>query len=316
MDGIAPLVNIFAARASAAAYRGSRERVQLETRIKGEFPPSPTTPMPLCALRPYGFSENRLRILCGRQAVAEYFANLEAESPDDSPATSGAAETVKPTIPGKVETRTEDAAEDAAINTSAHSAEVAEPATSKGIDGESLTPEELRLVRQLQQIDADVRAHEQAHVAAARGLAVGGAHFQYQAGPDGKRYAVGGEVQIDISREHEPEDTVHKMQIARAAALAPADPSPQDRRVAAAAAQRGMQARQEILLEAAEERQQSDARAAAREKFSASSQSAGGQVENEYAHGSPSDADPLAAIAARLAMLAGRQGARRAYSGF
>lgn len=44
-----------------------------------------------------------------------------------------------------------------------------------------------------------MRAHEQAHKTAAGGLAQGGATFEYQTGPDGKQYAVSGEVKIDTS---------------------------------------------------------------------------------------------------------------------
>ena len=56
----------------------------------------------------------------------------------------------------------------------------------------------LKLVRELQQSDAEVRRHEAAH-AAAGGEFAGAPTFTYQTGPDGKRYAVGGEVSIDTS---------------------------------------------------------------------------------------------------------------------
>ena len=89
------------------------------------------------------------------------------------------------------------------------------------------------MLRELQQADQSVRAHEMAHIAAAGGLAKGGASFSYQRGPDGQNYAVGGEVQIDTGKESSPQATIQKMQIVRQAALAPADPSPQDQQVAA-----------------------------------------------------------------------------------
>ncbi|MDH4321242.1 MAG: putative metalloprotease CJM1_0395 family protein, partial [Desulfobulbaceae bacterium] len=107
--------------------------------------------------------------------------------------------------------------------------------TATGKD-QALTPEEQRVVTQLQVRDVQVRAHEQAHLAAAGGYAASGASFQYQRGPDGRKYAVGGEVQIDVSGESDPEKTIRKMNVVRSAALAPADPSAQDRRVAARAA--------------------------------------------------------------------------------
>ncbi|MFQ5934609.1 MAG: putative metalloprotease CJM1_0395 family protein [Dehalococcoidia bacterium] len=46
-------------------------------------------------------------------------------------------------------------------------------------------------IARLKARDAQVRAHEQAHVAAAGGLATGGPKFSFQRGPDGKLYAVG-----------------------------------------------------------------------------------------------------------------------------
>ena len=78
-----------------------------------------------------------------------------------------------------------------------------------------------------------VRAHEQAHKAAAGAHAKGGPTYEYQSGPDGKRYAVGGEVQIDTSPvPNDPQATIQKMQQVQRAANAPAEPSSQDRRVA------------------------------------------------------------------------------------
>ena len=103
-----------------------------------------------------------------------------------------------------------------------------------------------RQVDKLKQRDTEVRQHEQAHLAAAGPYARGGPTFEYQTGPDGKRYAVGGEVQIDTSPvEGDPQATIQKMQAVRAAALAPAEPSAQDRSVAAKAAAEIQKARAE-----------------------------------------------------------------------
>ena len=101
-------------------------------------------------------------------------------------------------------------------------------------------------LKQLQQRDRIVRAHEQAHLAASGGLAMGGASFSYQLGSDGKQYAIGGEVRIDVSPGRTPEETLKKAQQIRSAALAPADPSPQDRAVAAQAAIMQLQASTEL----------------------------------------------------------------------
>ena len=118
--------------------------------------------------------------------------------------------------------------------------------SSKGITGEPLNPAEVAQVAELKKADTAVRAHEQAHLAAAGGLAKGGASFTYQKGPDGRDYAVGGEVQIDTSKGATPEETVGKMMRVRAAALAPANPSPQDRKVAQAASLTMSEARLEL----------------------------------------------------------------------
>ena len=119
---------------------------------------------------------------------------------------------------------------------------------------ESLTPEQQQQVQKLKQTDQKVREHEAAHMAAGAGL-TGGAHFEYARGPDGRQYAVAGEVKIDVSPAQTPEQTLDKAKRIQAAALAPADPSSQDRAVAAQAAQMATQAQAEI----SRERQQDDA---------------------------------------------------------
>lgn len=111
-------------------------------------------------------------------------------------------------------------------------------------------------VEELKRRDAEVRAHERAHQGASGGLA-GAAHFDYQKGPDGRMYAVGGEVGISSGNASTPEQTIQKMQTVRRAALAPADPSGQDRKVAAEATQREAQAREEATKQKAEKAKQS-----------------------------------------------------------
>lgn len=115
-----------------------------------------------------------------------------------------------------------------------------------GIKNEQdLNSEEKQQVNELKKRDAEVKAHEQAHMAAGGGIVQGGASYQYEHGPDGKMYAVGGEVKIDVSAERTPEATIRKMQQVQRAALAPAQPSGTDRAVAAQAAQVEAQARLE-----------------------------------------------------------------------
>jgi len=110
---------------------------------------------------------------------------------------------------------------------------------------QDLSPEDKQQTEQLKRRDAEVKAHEQAHMTAGGGIVQGGASYQYETGPDGKSYAVGGEVKIDTSSERTPEATIRKMQQVRRAALAPAQPSATDRGVAAQATQIEAQARSE-----------------------------------------------------------------------
>ncbi|MBL0167855.1 MAG: hypothetical protein IPP85_12300 [Propionivibrio sp.] len=109
-----------------------------------------------------------------------------------------------------------------------------------------LSPEEQQQVQQLKQIDRKVRAHEQAHLAVGADLVRGGPVFSYTSGPDNMLYAVAGEVSIDTTPARTPEETIPKAQHIRATALAPADPSPQDRSVAAQAARMEGEARIEL----------------------------------------------------------------------
>jgi hypothetical protein len=118
-------------------------------------------------------------------------------------------------------------------------------AGAEGPGGRALSQDEQRAVEELRARDTEVRAHENAHVAAAGGLA-GPASYEYETGPDGRRYAVGGEVPISIPESGSPEEKIRNAEQARAAALAPAEPSAQDMAVAARAQQMSAQARAEI----------------------------------------------------------------------
>ncbi len=111
-----------------------------------------------------------------------------------------------------------------------------------------LSEDEKAEVEKLRARDREVRAHEAAHKAAAGSYARGSAQFSFESGPDGRRYAVGGEVSIDTSKiSGDPEATIRKAQTIRQAANAPAQPSGQDRNVAAQATQMESDARRELL---------------------------------------------------------------------
>jgi len=113
---------------------------------------------------------------------------------------------------------------------------------------EEMSDDEKAEVRRLKKIDAEVRAHEEAHKRAAGELARGGVHFEYKIGPDGKRYAVSGNVKIDSSEDPRgPEETIQKAEKIKLASLAPMDPSSADRQVAADAERMKNKAQQDIF---------------------------------------------------------------------
>jgi len=119
-------------------------------------------------------------------------------------------------------------------------------------NSEELSTGEKSQIAKLQQRDAHVKAHEAAHMST--GVAVSGASFEYQRGPDGKLYAVGGEVAIDVGgNATSPEGKIAHAQKVRAAALAPGDPSPADLRIAATASMMEIKARVEQAQEKAKE---------------------------------------------------------------
>lgn len=123
----------------------------------------------------------------------------------------------------------------------------------KKANGDALTDADLRLIDKLEARDREVRAHEQAHKAVG-GRYAGAISYDYQRGPDGEQYAVGGEVSIDIAEvPGDPAATIRKMQIVRRAALAPAEPSGADRAAAAKASQRAAEAQGELRAQQVED---------------------------------------------------------------
>lgn len=127
-------------------------------------------------------------------------------------------------------------------------AEPAEPVTS-------LNSEEQAVIADLRARDQEVRAHEAAH-ARVGGEFAGAPSFTFETGPDGRLYAVAGEVSIDTSPvPGDPEASIEKLETVIRAALAPAEPSSQDLAVAAQARARLAEARAEARSQASEEQQ-------------------------------------------------------------
>ena len=169
------------------------------------------------------------------------------------------------------------------MSVSALGAAAAPTLRSPGVAGQAarstLSESDQRVVDRLQARDRVVRAHESAHMAAGSGLITRGASFTYETGPDGKRYAVGGEVGIDVSQGRTPEETLARAERIRSAALAPADPSAQDRQVASQADRMAMEARMEM----------------------SSAEPSGGAQDNEISANASGPAASYAAIASAIA---------------
>ncbi|WP_428847952.1 putative metalloprotease CJM1_0395 family protein [Shewanella saliphila] len=104
-------------------------------------------------------------------------------------------------------------------------------------------------IAELAKRDVEVKTHEQAHAAVGGSLAQSPS-YEYEKGPDGRRYAVDGEVSIDVSTvAGDPQATLTKMQKVYAAAMAPVQPSMADIRVAAQALQNISEAKQALAVE-------------------------------------------------------------------
>ena len=157
----------------------------------------------------------------------------------------------------------------------------AKPAADAASGDAAVSPQQQ--AQQQQQIaalasrDREVRSHEQAHTAVG-GSYAGAPTYSFKRGPDGQAYAVGGEVSIDVSPiPNDPAATLRKMEVVQQAALAPAEPSAQDLRVAAQAQVLAAQARSELAALQREE----VATAAAERKAEAQAREEQEQAEQE-----------------------------------
>lgn len=156
----------------------------------------------------------------------------------------------------------------------------AKPAADAASGDAAVSPQQQ--AQQQQQItelasrDREVRSHEQAH-AAVGGSYAGAPTYSFKRGPDGQAYAVGGEVSIDVSPiPNDPAATLRKMEVVQQAALAPAEPSAQDLRVAAQAQVLAAQARSELAA-----LQREEVAAAAERKAEAQAREEQEQTEQE-----------------------------------
>jgi len=116
--------------------------------------------------------------------------------------------------------------------------------TETSITGEVLDEAQLKELESLKQREAEVIRHEQAH-AAVGGSVTGAPEYEYTTGPDGNRYILNGEVSVTFSA-NTPEEKLAEAELVQKAALAPAEPSAQDRAVAREASARAREAEAEI----------------------------------------------------------------------
>jgi hypothetical protein len=227
---------------------------------------------------------NMTQLMSGQQVEEESVARKALEKPELKEVSSSQQETAEQTAKAGEDKQGE-----------AKGSEKTDRKTSekKSTSGKQLTEDEQKEVEKLKARDREVRTHEQAHVAAGGQYVRGGINYEFQRGPDGRNYAVGGHVNIDVSEAETPEATVVKMQQVKRAALAPAEPSGADRAVAAAAAQKEQQARSEML----EERQKEVAES--RSKVAKEGQASNQNDDTQQADGTRSTVESSSSIETR-----------------
>ena len=195
-------------------------------------------------------------------------------SPAVIPAGDRAIQPDKTASPGNSSTNLESAAKSVSESTAGRKADGSEKDQGQSANGSvtQLTDEQLKVVQELEARDREVRQHEQAH-ASVGGQHTGAPSLEYTRGPDGRMYATGGEVSVDTSAvANDPQATIEKMRTVIAAALAPVEPSTQDRQVAAKAQALLTEALASLSLEEnAQEQDESDKTDAVKE---------GGQAES------------------------------------
>ena len=147
---------------------------------------------------------------------------------------------------------------------------------------DELTQQEQQEVSELKMTDAEVRAHENAHKAAAAGLTSSAPNYEYETGPDGRKYAVAGDVNVSYQHSEDPEVNLRNAQQLKASALAPADPSSQDRKVAAQADREIAQARQEIFEEQNQTNEEDNSSTS--ENFSSTEPVNTSEISNQYSY--------------------------------
>lgn len=136
---------------------------------------------------------------------------------------------------------------------------------------DNLTPEQQQEIAKLKDRDEEVKAHEQAHLSAASGINASAPTYTYETGPDGEKYAIGGEVSINVTQTGDPEKDMQSAQTMKAAALAPSQPSSQDLAVAREADKMIEEDKKQIEEEKSQESEGSSSKTTNENKLSAMS---------------------------------------------
>jgi len=126
------------------------------------------------------------------------------------------------------------------------------PDSGTGIstNDQKLSKAEQKEVKELKRIDRQVRSRELTHRAAAGSYARGSVSFDYVTGPDGKKYAEDGHININARPiPNNPEATIRKARAIRSVELSPTNTSPQDRSVSAEIGKIEREARMELRTE-------------------------------------------------------------------
>lgn len=166
---------------------------------------------------------------------------------------------------------------------------------AKAGEAKAQDPQVQAEVAKLKAAEEKVKAHEAAHKSAG-GTMTGPVSYTYTRGPDGRQYVTGGEVPITISAGRTPQETVGKMQQVIRAALAPSDPSPQDRAIAAQATTQLQKAQQQAAAATAGPAPGAppDAAAAAAGKAGSGRETDSGQENGETGTTAAEGAEPFA----------------------
>ena len=83
-----------------------------------------------------------------------------------------------------------------------------------------------RVLDKFKKTDADIKSHEQIH--ASIGQTTSPISYNYQEGPDGKMYAIGGQVRLDTSIPSDPKAAAFKLDMIEKAAAGPMNSSGAD----------------------------------------------------------------------------------------